>query len=68
MATILWSSLNSGDAVTFDPTVDILSFDDPTISAANLFVDSINELGITFISVGDKTVTFLQMIPPSATM
>jgi len=39
VATYLWSSLANGDIITFDPTVDVLYFDDPGIPAAQITGD-----------------------------
>jgi Ca2+-binding RTX toxin-like protein len=42
MATYLWSELSHGDFIEFNPAVDVLHFDDPGISAAQitgLYVD-----------------------------
>ena len=36
MATYLWSSLSDGDIIDFNPAVDVLRFDNPSISAAQV--------------------------------
>lgn len=51
MTTYLYSSLADGQQIAFDPATDVLSFDNPAVSAADftLSVDPVNGL-VTFIS------------------
>src|SRR5687767_12686701 len=66
MATILWSSLDDGDSIAFDPTDDRLRFDGTSISATDVFIDSNDLRTVTIFTVGEKSVT-LQYDPFATT-
>ena len=67
MATFLWSNLTNGQVITtFNPAVDVLRFDDDTISAADVSIDSNDLLTVAILSYGGKTVT-IQMNPLATT-
>src|SRR5215210_6400300 len=53
MATFLWSAVSG--PILFNPTTDVLRFDDPTISAASVHVTG-NSTSANF-EYGGKTVT-----------
>jgi Ca2+-binding RTX toxin-like protein len=62
VTTYNWSTLANGQTIsTFDPHVDVLNFDDLTISAADVFLDGNDEdeaaVPFTSFSYGGKTVT-----------
>jgi Ca2+-binding RTX toxin-like protein len=69
MAIYNWSALTNGQTIaTFDPNVDLLIFDDASISAANVFVDGDSAPPDPFLSFsyGGKTV-IISVDPLSAT-
>jgi len=57
MATYNWSSLANGQVVSFNPGVDILNFDDSSISGSTLIVALASSVQ-TKLTVSGKTVTF----------
>jgi hypothetical protein len=64
MATFNWTALSNGQVIAFDPLLDVFSFDDPAISAADV-IGNATPAG-TFVSYGGKTVLILA-IPERAT-
>src|SRR3989440_1977240 len=67
MAMYNFSALSSGQAVSFNPTSDVLNFDQTAISAGNLQVDLQGaDSRITVLSGTDagKTITLLTTAPP----
>ncbi len=73
MATYLWSTLVNGRVISpFDPNVDVLRFDDTSISAAAVYGDfydsspTVNGSRAFTLTYGGKTVT-VQMNPQSIT-
>jgi len=66
MATFNWTALTNGQVIAFDPfdpvgnpLGDVLNFDDLTISAANIAVDSTDGVTDFIVFYEGKTVTFL---------
>lgn len=58
MATYNWSSLTNGQSVVFDPATDVLLFDDPSISAADVdFSFSSGTLPPCSLSFEGKSIT-----------
>src|SRR2546421_1640038 len=67
MAMYNFSALSSGQAVSFNPTSDVLNFDQTAISAGNLQVDlQGSDSRITVLSGTDagKSITLLNTAPP----
>lgn len=57
MSTFNWTTLTNGQIVSFVPTADLLSFDDPLIAAAGVAIATPSATSTSF-SFGGKTVTF----------
>jgi Ca2+-binding RTX toxin-like protein len=53
MTTYNWSSLSTGDFVSFDPDSDVLHFDDTGISASQLSAEYFDFFGFIFIVLTD---------------
>src|SRR5438067_7987038 len=67
MATYNFSALSSGQAISFNPSSDVLNFDQTAISAANLSIDlQGSDTRVTVLSGtdGGKTITLLGTMPP----
>src|ERR671931_1349361 len=67
MAVYNFSALSNGQAITFNPSADVLNFDQTAISAGNLQVDlQGSDSRITVLSGTDagKTITLLNTAPP----
>src|SRR5438067_443828 len=67
MATYNFSALSSGQAISFNPSSDVLNFDQTAISAANLSIDlQGSDSRITVLSGTDagKSITLLNTAPP----
>src|SRR5205085_12515189 len=67
MATYNFSALSSGQAISFNPTSDVLNFDQTAISAGNLQVDlQGSDSRITVLNGTDagKSITLLNTAPP----
>src|SRR5438094_8015505 len=67
MATYNFSALSNGQAISFNPSSDVLNFDQTAISAGNLAIDlQGSDTRVTVLSGTDagKTITLLSTMPP----
>src|SRR5690349_20684567 len=67
MATYNFSALSSGQAISFNPTSDVLNFDQTAISAGNLQVDlqgTDSRIAVLNGTDAGKTITLLNTAPP----
>src|SRR5438094_2738450 len=67
MATYNFSALSNGQAISFNPSSDVLNFDQTAISAGNLAIDlQGSDTRVTVLSGtdGGKTITLLGTMPP----
>jgi Ca2+-binding RTX toxin-like protein len=67
MSTYIWTTLNHGDSLTFNPASDVLHFDDPTISAADIRFDGTDDPPYTIFTNNGKTITLDGAEPLSLT-
>jgi Ca2+-binding RTX toxin-like protein len=68
MTTYNWSALTNGQTIaTFNPNVDVLNFNDATISAAALFIDADDTVVIPFISFSYAGKTVIVNMNPLST-
>src|SRR5438094_1113870 len=67
MATYNFSALSNGQAISFNPSSDVLNFDQTAISAGNLAIDlQGSDTRVTVLSGTDagKSITLLSTMPP----